>query len=148
MKKGGLPNALFVVAAAEQIPPELHGVADSMTIAFPWGSLLRGTLALDEAAAKGIAALLGRSATATATFSIEDRDRLQLPRLQEPMERSALADRWPRLGLAVCTLHPATADELATMPSTWARRLAAGRARSAWRLELEIGSGRRLSRVA
>ena len=43
-----LPNALFVVAAAERVPAELHGLADELTILFPWGSLLRGALALDE----------------------------------------------------------------------------------------------------
>jgi hypothetical protein len=112
-----------------------------MTIAFPWGSLLRGTLALDEAAAQGIAALLGPRATATATFSIEDRDRLDLPPLDDPAERRALADRWSRLGLQVCGIRPTTSDELATIPSTWARRLAAGRDRAAWRLELEAAPG-------
>ena len=136
-RKGGLPNTLFVVAAAEQIPDELQRVADFMTIAFPWGSLLRGALALDEAAAGGIAALVGPGASVTATFSIEDRDRLDLPRLDDPAERRALAERWSRLGLQVCALRPATNDELAAMSSTWARRLAAGRDRLAWRLELE-----------
>ena len=140
-KKGGLPNTVFVVAAAEQIPHELRGVADFMTIAFPWGSLLRGALALDEAAARGIAALLAPGATATATFSIEDRDRLDLPRLDAAAERQWLAHRWAGLGLDVCALRPASNDELAAMPSTWARRLAAGRDRAAWRLELEARPG-------
>ena len=135
--KGGVPNALFVLAAAEQIPDELLGVADSMTIAFPWGSLLRGALALDEAAAHGIAALLGPGATATATFSIEDRDGLSLPSLDDAAERRALVDRWSLLGLDLCSLRRATREELAAMPSTWARRLAAGRDRPAWHLELQ-----------
>ena len=137
MAKGGLPNALFVVAAAEQIPDELHDVAESVTLAFPWGSLLRGTLALDDAAARGIAALLAPGATAVATVSIEDRDRLDLPRPDDARERRALADRWSRLGLDVCAVRPATAAELAATPSTWARRLSAGHERAAWRLELE-----------
>jgi 16S rRNA (adenine(1408)-N(1))-methyltransferase len=135
--KGGLPNALFVAAAAERIPPELRGVADELTIAFPWGSLLRGALALDEEAARGITALMGPGATAVATLSIEDRDRLGLPSLVAAGERRALAQRWSRLGLDVCAIRPATVDELKDMPSTWARRLAAGRDRSAWRLEFE-----------
>ena len=140
-RKGGLPNALFVVAAAERIPPELGGVADEVTIAFPWGSLLRGILALDDAPARGIAALMAPGATAVATFSVEDRDRLALPSLESAEERPTLAERWSCLGLDVCSLRPAKRDELAAMPSTWARRLAAGRDRSAWRLELQARSG-------
>jgi 16S rRNA (adenine(1408)-N(1))-methyltransferase len=33
--RGGLPNALFVVAAVEALPPELDGVADLVTAHFP-----------------------------------------------------------------------------------------------------------------
>jgi 16S rRNA (adenine(1408)-N(1))-methyltransferase len=139
--KGGLPNALFAVAAAERIPLELRGIADELTIAFPWGSLLRGVLALDAAAARGIAGLVATRATAVVTFSVEDRDRLALPHLDAAAERQSLAGRWSALGLEVCAIRPATADELRDMPSTWARRLAAGRARSAWRLELQARNG-------
>jgi 16S rRNA (adenine(1408)-N(1))-methyltransferase len=42
--KGGLPNALFVVAAAESLPCELDGLVDAVTIQLPWGSLLRSVL--------------------------------------------------------------------------------------------------------
>ena len=135
--KGGLPNAVFVVASAEGIPLQLQAVADELTIQFPWGSLLRGTLAIDDAAARGIAALLKGGGMAVATFSIEDRDRLDVPDLGTDHEPRALAERWSSRGLAVCALRPATREELRSMSSTWARRLAAGRDRSAWRLELE-----------
>src|SRR5687768_15272589 len=39
--KGGLPNAIFVQAAVENLPEELHGIANQIHINFPWGSLLR-----------------------------------------------------------------------------------------------------------
>jgi 16S rRNA (adenine(1408)-N(1))-methyltransferase len=135
--KGGLPNAAFVVASSEEPPFQLQAVADELTIQFPWGSLLRGALAIDDAAAQGIAALLKGGGTAVATFSIEDRDRLDLPNLESARERRALAERWSCRDLDVCGLRPATRAELRSMSSTWARRLAAGRDRSAWRLELK-----------
>jgi 16S rRNA (adenine(1408)-N(1))-methyltransferase len=136
--RGGPLNALFVVAAAERIPPELCGVADELTILFPWGSLLRGTLALDDAtaAAAGIASLLRPGGEASAFVSIEDRDGLDLPRLEEADACEALRERWSRHGLDLCKLRPATAGELRASHSSWARRLAAGRDRAAWRLEL------------
>ena len=132
LRKGGLPNALCVVAAAERLPPELIGVADELTIQFPWGSLLRGTLALDEAAAGGIAALLKPGARAIATFSVEERDGLDLPGL----DAAELAGRWCRFGLVTCDFRPATAAEMRSMTSTWGRRLGAGEDRCAWRLAL------------
>ena len=46
--RGGRPNALFVVAAAEAPPRELIGLADEVRILFPWGSLLRGVLGQDN----------------------------------------------------------------------------------------------------
>ena len=34
-RRGGLPNALFVVAAVEALPPELNGLTNAVTIHFP-----------------------------------------------------------------------------------------------------------------
>ena len=134
----GFANALFVVAAAERIPLELHGAADELTILLPWGSLLRAVLALDDAAAAadGVTSLLAPDGTATAILSIEDRDGLDLPRLDTPDAREALRDRWSAHGLVVCDLRPSTAQEIAATGSTWAKRLSAGRERAVWRLEL------------
>lgn len=39
--KGGAPNALFLRGAAEQLPGPFAGMADQVTINYPWGSLLK-----------------------------------------------------------------------------------------------------------
>jgi hypothetical protein len=100
-------------------------------------------LALDNAAAAsaGIAALLAPGGIVTAYVSIEDRDGLELPRLDADGACESLRERWSRHGLELCTLRPATAAELEATRSTWARRLAAGRDRVAWRLELRAVGG-------
>lgn len=41
VKKGGLANALFIRAAAEKLPGPLAGLADTLTVQYPWGSLMR-----------------------------------------------------------------------------------------------------------
>lgn len=41
-RKGGLPNALFVFAAAESLPRELDGSADVVTVHFPWARCCAG----------------------------------------------------------------------------------------------------------
>lgn len=75
-KRGRGPNALFVVAAAEALPPELDGRADALTIHFPWGSLLRGLLDADDAIVSGIARVMRPEAMATILLSVTERDRL------------------------------------------------------------------------
>src|SRR5690349_17108521 len=39
-----LPNTLFVIANAQELPHELNGLVSHITINFPWGSLLKSLL--------------------------------------------------------------------------------------------------------
>jgi 16S rRNA (adenine(1408)-N(1))-methyltransferase len=137
VRKGGLPNALFVVAAAERPPAELSALAAEVTILFPWGSLLRGALALDDAchAAEGVARLVAPGGVVRSLVSIDPRDGLAVPVLNAS-SRDALAERWAGLGMALTAFAPARSDEIARSGSSWARRLGAGRDRAVWRLEL------------
>jgi hypothetical protein len=134
---GGVPNALFVVAAAERPPAELTALAAEVTVTMPWGSLLRGALALDDAAAAtaGIASLVAPGGTVTILLSIDPRDRLDVP-APTAAAVPGLAERWCRHGLTLSAAAPADATAIAATGSSWARRLAAGRDRAAWRIEL------------
>jgi 16S rRNA (adenine(1408)-N(1))-methyltransferase len=132
--RGGASNALFVVAAAERPPQELLGVADELTIHFPWGSLLRGALAVEQAAADGIAALIKPRGRLTILVSITDRDGLGLTAIDEPGAADALAARWTAHGLRLERISPATDADVAAARSSWSRRLGVGRTRPAWRL--------------
>jgi 16S rRNA (adenine(1408)-N(1))-methyltransferase len=146
-RKGGLPNVLFAVAAAERPPGELCGRADEVTILFPWGSLLRGVLALDPGAAAGIAGLLAPGGRVRALVSVTDRDEANagLAPLRAA-DRDGLAKRWAAFGLRLTAFEPATAADIHATGSTWARRLGAARragrgatpsdARPVWRLAL------------
>jgi 16S rRNA (adenine(1408)-N(1))-methyltransferase len=134
-RRGGLPNALFVVAAAEHPPVELAGVADELSIIFPWGSLLAGALALDPAAADGIASLVVPMGCVRILASAVDDDRLALGPLDTD-DAAGLSARWSCHGLRLSSYRRATAEELDASGSSWARRLAAGRRRPTWRIEL------------
>ena len=100
-RRGGLPNALFVVAAAEAMPPELNGVAEVVTIHLPWGSLLRGALAIDEAVAAGIAGLVAPGGRVEILLAPATRD--QLDDAIDVGERigNGLADDWRQFGLGL-----------------------------------------------
>jgi 16S rRNA (adenine(1408)-N(1))-methyltransferase len=136
-RKGGLPNAVFLVAALEALPDELHGQIDELTILFPWGSLLRAALALDDASlgARSIAGLLAPEASARVVVSVDARDRLELPVLTAA-DAGAIRTRWARAGLELTAFSPTTANDVAAVGSTWARRLGVGRDREAWQLDL------------
>lgn len=117
-------NALFVIANALALPPELGGVADEITINFPWGSLLRGLFDADRGLMSGLTAMALPGATVTL--------RLNAGAAAEQgvtlAEACVLASGTLR---AVGWLPEASAElgrsELRRLPSTWARRLAFGR---------------------
>jgi 16S rRNA (adenine(1408)-N(1))-methyltransferase len=134
-ERGGRPNALFVVAAAEALPPELDGLADLVTVHFPWGSLLRGLLTADPAVLAGLARVLRPGATLSMLVSSTDRDRgAGVGPIDQPA-LAALAGAYARSGLAMTRVRPATPGDVAASRSTWGKRLGAGTRRPAWRLE-------------
>jgi 16S rRNA (adenine(1408)-N(1))-methyltransferase len=127
-RKGGRPNALFVLAAAESLPAELLGLADLVTVHFPWGSLLRGCLGGDARVAAGTAALVKPGGRLELLLAPAPRDRLAgLP--TEPSEIiAAVARAFAPFGLGVVEGRQATEAEVRASGSTWAKRLLAGRA--------------------
>ena len=135
-RRAALPNALFVVAAAEQPPPALARRADALTITFPWGSLLRGVLGADDGVVAGVAALLAPGATARVLVSVVPRDGGPPT---PPAE--ALAAAYAAHGLALLEARPATPAEVAASGSSWAKRLRAGTARPVTLLRLQAASG-------
>jgi 16S rRNA (adenine(1408)-N(1))-methyltransferase len=137
-RRGGLPNALFVVAAAEALPPELDGIADAVTVHFPWGSLLRGLLGADPAVMAGLTRVMRPGASLSMLLSSTDRDRgAGVAPLREPAVR-ALAAAYAGWGLAVTAARPATAADVAAAHSTWGKRLGAGGRRPAWLLRARL----------
>jgi 16S rRNA (adenine(1408)-N(1))-methyltransferase len=133
-ERGGLPNALFVVAAAEALPPELDGLADRVTVHFPWGSLLRGLLAADPAILGGLARVMRPGATLAMLVSSTARDRGAGVGPIGERDLAALALDYGRHRLDVTTVRPVTAADVAASRSTWGRRLGAGHRRPAWLL--------------
>ena len=125
-RKGGRENVRFLVAAAEKPPAALLGIADLVTVRFPWGSLLRGCLGLDAAVATGVAALVAPRGSLQLLVAPSARDGLEgVPTEVEGIVVAASGAFAP-LGLALVAGRGATADEIATSGSSWAKRLAAG----------------------
>ena len=121
-RRGGRPNALFVVAAAEAAPPELACLADELSITLPWGSLLAGVLGGDDRVAAGVAGLVAPGGLVRSIVSTASCDGRDLPVLDARLA-GVVADAWAAHGLTLETFRPATVGELAATHSTWARRL-------------------------
>jgi 16S rRNA (adenine(1408)-N(1))-methyltransferase len=133
--RGGLPNARFVVAAAEALPAGLEGLADRVTVHFPWGSLLRGLLTADPVILEGLARTMHPGATLSLLVSSTDRDRGAGVGPVGTADLAALAPGYAAHGLVLTMIRPATAADVAASRSTWGRRLGAGDRRPAWLVE-------------
>lgn len=125
--KGGLPNARFLVAAAEAPPAELSCLAGLVTVRFPWGSLLRGVTGLDSAVAAGVAGLVAPGGTIELLLAPAGRDGLDgVPTTTEALATGAGVAFGP-LGFQAVEVRVATPNEVAATGSTWARRLGTAR---------------------
>lgn len=130
VSRNAAENALFVIANAESLPRELDGAAHHLTINFPWGSLLEGLLNDEPSLLNGLRRVmrpkatleirLNSSALAQAGWSLE----AGAEQVQAVLLYNDFAIKDTRLMLS---------EELASYPTTWAKRLAYGRdARAAY----------------
>jgi 16S rRNA (adenine(1408)-N(1))-methyltransferase len=126
-RRGGLPNAAFIVAGAEAPPAVLSGAAGLVTVQFPWGSLLRGCVGADGAISAGVAGLVAPGGTLELLLAPSARDGLD----GVPTEVPALVDAANAVfaghGLVPVLARAATNAEVLASGSTWARRLGAAR---------------------
>ncbi|MCS7002138.1 MAG: class I SAM-dependent methyltransferase [Dehalococcoidia bacterium] len=139
----GQPNAVFLVAAAEALPESLDGLADCITINFPWGSLLRACVEPVPAFARRLVALGKPSATVTMLLNASVfadapyRERLHLPPLDESLVDTTLAPAYAAAGLIVVERRM-----VATPPyrTTWGQRLTRGSQRQTLLIVARIAS--------
>jgi 16S rRNA (adenine(1408)-N(1))-methyltransferase len=124
--KGGLPNALFLRAAVEALPPDLSGVANEVHIHFPWGSLLHAVLTGDLAILHGIRGLCAPGALLEVVWALDfARDRAELARLgilTDLPEQDAL-DRYKEAGFDVEEAGTLAESAWPHLQTSWARRL-------------------------
>jgi hypothetical protein len=130
-------NALFAIADARALPPELRGLANRIAINFPWGSLLGALLAGDTGLLSGLAAIarpgealeirLNGGALAAAGWSFAAGGE----RVRQVLSGS---------GFVVQRAVELDVRALRACPTTWARRLAFGRDPRALYLRAEISA--------
>jgi 16S rRNA (adenine(1408)-N(1))-methyltransferase len=139
-KRGGLPNALFVVAALEAAPPELHGLGSLVTVHFPWGTLLDAAIGRDAAGTRQLSGLVASGGRLRLLVSAHRRDERQGAVSLDP---TAMVDAYRALGFEPDEVRPATVEDAVASRSSWGKRLLNGSGRGgatagrdAWLLEL------------
>jgi 16S rRNA (adenine(1408)-N(1))-methyltransferase len=129
--KGGVPNAVFVWAAVEQLPAELTGVTEVHSL-MPWGSLLRALASPEHAVLRSVAAVCRAGAPFLVTLNLHAW-RPPVPEVgetPEPTPTSAaglLAPAYARAGWSLEAADYLSDEELAGLGTSWTKRLGSSR---------------------
>lgn len=143
-EKGGLPNALYVLANVIDIPHELDNIANQIFINFPWGSLLEGLIKGDSAVWKNIRRIAKKGAQVDVLLGYEDKyegGKIKIPGLPELNElyfRSEFAAKLEKYDFKLLKLETFSSEQLKNYPSSWAKRLAYGKERNFYHLILQV----------
>lgn len=131
--KGGAPNALFLVARVEALPPALHGACDAIAVNYPWGSLLKAVAEPVPEVLAGLAGCAKPGAAISVLINLapfedaEQRARLELSPLDPAIAHERLHPAYRAAGIALTRIETVRGD----LPE-----------RTAWGSKLVKGSGR------
>ena len=128
--KGGVSNALFVWAAAEELPAELTAISELHAL-MPWGSLLRMFIEPDQAGLRRIAARCRPGAPFLITLNLHAW-RPPVPEVgatTEPTPDTAdqLAAAYSHAGWRLDSAHYLSDTEIAQLGTSWTKRLGSSR---------------------
>lgn len=142
--KGGLPNALFIVAGLERLPAEIQGLADTITINFPWGTLLKALVTPDVQSLKAIACLAQADARLIVLINysvFQDQDyatRIGLPNLTQEFIQEVLKPKYAAASIEITGY--AFLQKEVPHRTTWGQHLILGSSRETLMIEAVIRS--------
>lgn len=130
-----LANVLYVRAAVEDLPSDLAGTADRVTVVLPWGSLLAAVARPSVPVLRGVRTLCQPGASLVIVLGFDPaRDRaelirLGLPPLDEAVHGEHFAHDYAAAGFRLDSVRSLDQGARAAYPSTWAAHLAHGNER-------------------
>ena len=141
-KKKQLGNILFIVAPIEAPPKSLLGIADSVSVILPWGSLRNGIVKADPQILYNLRKL-GKTGTALEIlvgyeerFEPTEMEKHSLPALSHEYFHSIIP-AYKNAGIIVRKIKEVGNGELKLMESDWAKKLAYGGKRIMYSLYCE-----------
>ncbi|MCI7300521.1 MAG: 16S rRNA (adenine(1408)-N(1))-methyltransferase NpmA [Clostridia bacterium] len=139
--KGGLSNVVFVIAAAESLPFELKNIADSISILFPWGTLLEFVIKPNGCVLSDVADLAKNEANFefVTTYSDSYEEAEIKKRGLPPLSKDYfLSEQYKaellNSGFCIDDVKELDNEYVKQFNSLWAKRLAFGRKRSFFRV--------------
>lgn len=140
--RGGLPNSMFLVEAAEALPGPLTERADEVTVVLPWGSLLHGMLRADPAVVGALRGLLRVGGGLEALLSVAEGDGVPGYGQLTGHSLTRMAAAYRALGLECVEIRLANETDVERLSSSWARRLGIPKRRDAWIVSFRRETGR------
>lgn len=138
-----MPNLYFVLATAESLPDELTGIADTVYINFPWGTLLQGIVFVNELIWQNIKKVCKTNAVVQITLGYntehdkKEVDRLSLPVLDEQYIQNVLLPGFKVYGFKTINVKKLISSDVREYPTTWAKKLSFGSHRAYYLIVLK-----------
>ncbi|MDQ2086443.1 16S rRNA (adenine(1408)-N(1))-methyltransferase NpmA [Herbivorax sp. ANBcel31] len=143
--KGGITNALYVIAAAEDLPCQLDNKADNIYINLPWGSLLEGVVKGNSVILNNVVKIAKPpKADVEIWFTYNnlheagEMSRRELPNLSVEYIKSNLIPIYQSCGIDIVETDIVTNEDLKKFDTQWSKRLGFGRARDVFRIKAVI----------
>jgi 16S rRNA (adenine(1408)-N(1))-methyltransferase len=145
-----LKNCLFVVGSIEVFPAELFGLANSVSVLFPWGSLLRAVVDANEDFLHKIKNLFSFSDNVGAEGKLDiifgysqesepsEVARLGLDKLNTNYIYTNLLPVFMKHGFKTECVRELKKEDLKNLETTWSKRLVFGQDRPVFHLEFSV----------
>ncbi len=139
--KGGLKNALLVIARVEDLPLELDNIVNQVFIILPWAGLLEGLILAKPAVLTPIKRICQNGALVEIVLGYHQTSegkQVNLPKLNKEFLVEKLAPKFETQGFSFHALQELTKNNLAQIPTNWAKRLKFGKERKFFYLQLQV----------
>lgn len=140
-----IPNCLFVLGSIEVYPEELFGIADSMSILMPWGSLLKAVVLGSSSELQNISASLKSDSLVTLDLLFgytqdaepSEVERLNLDSLSLDYIKSSIVPKFLEIGFTDVTISTLQKEDLRNFNTSWSKRLSFGQDRPIYYLNFQ-----------
>lgn len=139
--KNNTGNILFIISSLEAIPYDINNIADRITIYLPWGILLEAIVRPLEEILKHVAIIAKNQSifefiiTYSPIYEGNEMERRGLPNIGPNYFCAEYQKKLKSIGLVLTKISILSNDQLKQIESSWAKRLAFGRARQFFKLE-------------
>jgi 16S rRNA (adenine(1408)-N(1))-methyltransferase len=139
--KGGAANAVYLAASAEDLPPQLDGLAHEIYVILPWGSLLEGIVKGGRAVLDGLARIARPGAVLDLFFTYShlheegEISKRELPGLSLAYIEDTLTPLYRECGIVLSEKEIIGNEELRLYETHWARKLGFGKSRTVFHVK-------------